>query len=183
MKNKNAVLVVVGLIVLVLVIGLIIAAVRNKNNTGEKKEIEMPTKYKISYCFGGGFTTYADSLNRCFSVDQDGNVKLELTDDEAKVKPLEFKVDVKDAKILMRYFYDNEFYNLKKDLSNNDVTDLNTSYLKVESNTFNREVGGYAASLNSKFKQFSNKVYELVGEEKINEFTENVRNAYEKSND
>ncbi len=181
-KNKKAVLVVVSLIVLVLIVGLIIAAIKNKDNK-EEKEISMPSKFTISYCYGGGFTTYANSLNRCMSVDQDGNVKIELTIDDSKVKPLEFKVEAKDAKTLMRYFYDNEFYNLKKDLSKDDVTDLDTSYLEVESNTFNRKVGGYAASIDSKFRKFSNKVYELVGEEKVNEFSESVIKAYEKSNE
>lgn len=180
MKNKKAVIVVFALIVVVLVIGIVIAGV--KKHKTKDDEVKEPTKFTISYSYGGGFTTYANSITRKITVDQDGNVKVELGIDDSLVKPAEYKIDKKDAKELMEYFYDNEFYELKKDLSEDDVTDMYSSYLEVKSDAFNRKVGGYAASLNKKFRKFESKFEEIVlNKEVMEKFNKDVIDAYEKS--
>ena len=180
MKNKKAIIIVVILIVLVLIIGTIVAAIKKHNTEEENAKVKMPTKFTISYSYGGGFTTYADSLNREITIDQDGNVTIELTIDDSKVEPLKYNIGKDKAKELMKFFYENEFYDVKKDLSNNNVTDLDSRYIEVKSNTFNRRVGGYAASINNKFRKFSTKIIDIVGEEKIQEFRDSVIKAYEK---
>ena len=182
MKNKKAVIVVFALIVVVLVIGIVIAGVKKHKTSDDDDKVKMPTTFTISYSYGGGFTTYANSITRKITVDQDGNVKVELGIDDSLVKPAEYKIDKKDAKELMEYFYDNEFYELKKDLSEDDVTDMYSSYLEVKSDAFNRKVGGYAASLNKKFRKFESKFEEIVlNKEVMEKFNKDVIDAYEKS--
>ncbi len=180
MKNKKAIIIVTILIVIVLIIGIVIAAIKKHNMEEDNEKGKMPTKFSISYSYGGGFTTYADSLHREITIDQDGNVTIELTIDDSKVEPLKYNIGKDKAKELMEFFYENEFYSVKKDLSNNDVTDLDSRYIEVKSNTFNRRVGGYAASLNNRFRKFSSKIVDTVGEEKIKEFRDSVIKAYEK---
>ena len=81
MKNKKAVIVVFALIVVVLVIGIVIAGV--KKHKTKDDEVKVPTKFTISYSYGGGFTTYANSITRKITVDQDGKVKVELGIDDS----------------------------------------------------------------------------------------------------
>ena len=181
MDKKKAALVVLGLIVIVLITGTIIAAIKNKALDKDKDEVKMPTTFTISYSYGGGYTTYASSLTRKITVDQDGKVVIELDVDDPLVAPMEYKIDKDKANELMKYFYKNKFYDLKKDLSVDDVTDMYSSYLEVKSNTFNRKVGGYAASLNDKFKKFETKFDSIISEDMMKEFNKRVTEAYEKS--
>ena len=181
MKNKKAIIIVVLLIVVVLLAGMVIAKIRDKKLDVDK-EVTVPKTFVITYSYGGGFTTYANSLTRSISIDQDGKVIIKLAIDDPLVEPLEYSIDKEKANELIKFFVDNKFDKVKKDLSQNDVTDLNTSYIEVSSNTINRKVGGYAASINDKFRKYSHKFMSYIDENKLNEFNNKVTQAYEKSN-
>jgi len=179
MNNKKAVMIVVALIVIVIIIGGVIAGIKARHFKEEKK-IEMPTEFTISYSIGGGYTTYANALTRKITLDQDGNVTIELTEKDSLVEPVKYKVDKEKAEKVMKYFYDNEFYSVKKDLSEDGITDYTTSYLEVKSNTFNRRVGGYAAGTKSIFRKFTDEFYTIVDSEVMKKFNDDVTKAYEK---
>ena len=139
-------------------------------------KIKMPTKFTISYSYGGGYTYYSRSLTRKISVDQDGKVKLELDIDNPRVEPMEYKVDKEKAIKLMKYFYNNKFYNLNDISLDFYVTDYITSYLEVKSDTFNKKIGGYAANLHKDFHMFvkefdiiKNLEIETIFDEKVDE--------------
>ena len=136
----------------------------------------MPTKFTISYSYGGGYTYYSRSLTRKISVDQDGKVKLELDIDNPRVEPMEYKVDKEKAIKLMKYFYNNKFYDLNDISLDFYVTDYITSYLEVKSDTFNKKIGGYAANLHKDFHMFvkefdiiKNLEIETIFDEKVDE--------------
>ncbi len=182
MKNKKAIIIVVLLIVIVLLAGMVIAAIRNKNFKDEKR-IHMPKDFVITYSYGGGFTTYANSLTRAISIDQDGTVTIQLDEKDSQVEPIKYSIGKEKAEEIMRFFLENNFEKVKKDLSQKDVTDLDTSYLEIKSDTVNRKIGGYAASINEKFRLFSRKFISYIDENKLSEFNNNVTKAYEKSNE
>ena len=139
-------------------------------------KIKMPIKFTISYSYGGGYTYYSRSLTRKISVDQDGKVKLELDIDNPRVEPMEYKVDKEKAIKLMKYFYNNKFYDLNDISLDFYVTDYITSYLEVKSDTFNKKIGGYAANLHKDFHMFvkefdiiKNLEIETIFDEKVDE--------------
>ena len=139
-------------------------------------KIKMPTKFTISYSYGGGYTYYSRSLTRKISVDQDGKVKLELDIDNPRVEPMEYKVDKEKAIKLMKYFYNNKFYDLNDISLDFYVSDYITSYLEVKSDTFNKKIGGYAANLHKDFHMFvkefdiiKNLEIETIFDEKVDE--------------
>ena len=146
----------------------------------DHNEIMKPSKFKISYIFGGGFTpSYSLSLFRKFTIDQDGKVILELDEDNSLVKPLQYKVDKVKADNLIKYFYDNKFYELPENLSNYMYTDFETSYLEVNSNTFNRKVGGYAATTFNEFINFVKEFRAIVNDDLEEKFDKKVEKKYE----
>ena len=177
-KNKKLLIGIILLIVLILIIACLIAHFKKEEPEDEK--VKVPETFIISYSFGGGFGTYVDSITRKISVDQDGNVKIELDIKDSLVEPLEYKVEKKEAQAVMEYFVDNEFYNLKKDLAQENVYDASSSYLEVKSDSFNRRCGGYAAFIDKKYSKFTREFNKLIDEEKLKEFNAKVKEAYEK---
>ena len=178
MKGKKILVGISILIVLILIIVLVIFLL-NKKDSEEKEEKKTPKSYTISYSYSGGFTTYAGSLKKIISIDQDGNGKIELDIEDSLVEPLTFKVNKEDVKELMDFLVDNKFCDLKEDLSVNDVLDAGSSYMEVKSDTCEHRVGGYAASLNKDFDKFSKKFWKLVDNEKVDEFRKMVEEKYD----
>jgi type III secretory pathway component EscV len=183
MNNKKTILIIVFLIILVLIAGITITVIRSKNDDSDNdkdKTLKVPEKFTISYSYGGGFGTIVDSWLRVITLDQDGNVSISVKTDQVVVSPLTYQVDKEKAQEIMKYFIDNHFEKVKKDLSQDDVLDAGSSYLEVKSDVLNREVGGYAAFLDSKFKKFRDKFYEIVDNDKVNEFDKLLKETYEK---
>ena len=59
----------------------------------------MPTTFTIIYERGGsGFGLEYETLGRIITLDQDGNVKIEVSDKNSKITPVEYKVDKEKAK-------------------------------------------------------------------------------------
>ena len=118
---------------------------------------DMPSKFLISYSCEGGYTaSYEDSLRKTITINQDGEVRnlglvFDFSDEFDKST---YKVDKTKAIELMKFFYENKFYELPEDLSDMGWCDASTVYLEVRSNTFNHKVGGYAASTNDKLQKF-----------------------------
>ena len=107
-------------------------------------------------CEGGYTASYKDSLRKTITINQDGEVRnlglvFDFSDEFDKST---YKVDKTKAIELMKFFYENKFYELPEDLSDIGWCDASTVYLEVRSNTFNHKVGGYAASTNDKLQKF-----------------------------
>ena len=182
MKNKKAVFIVLGLIVLVVIVGVIIAAIKNKKEKDNTPKV--PTTFTVTYSYGGGFGLVYDMWTREIKVDQDGNVTISLKDGDIDIEPVTYNVGKDKAKELMDVIFENKFYNLDKDLSNKDVVDAGSSYIEVKSNTFNHKAGGYAVD-RKRFMDIRKKIWDLVDLDKLNKFDNDIKEAYEKerSND
>ena len=130
----------------------------------------MPSKFLISYSCEGGYTaSYKDSLRKTITINQDGEVRnlglvFDFSDEFDKST---YKVDKTKAIELMKFFYENKFYELPEDLSHIGWCDASTVYLEVRSNTFNHKVGGYAASTNDKLQKFIKLFDDTIDSEKI----------------
>ena len=131
---------------------------------------DMPSKFLISYSCEGGYTaSYEDSLRKTITINQDGEVRnlglvFDFSDEFDKYT---YKVDKTKAIELMKFFYENKFYELPEDLSDIRWCDASTVYLEVRSNTFNHKVGGYAASTNDKLQKFIELFHDTIDSEKI----------------
>ena len=138
--------------------------------SSHKKNYDMPSKFLISYSCEGGYTaSYEDSLRKTITINQDGEVRnlglvFDFSDEFDKYT---YKVDKTKAIELMKFFYENKFYELPEDLSDIRWCDASTVYLEVRSNTFNHKVGGYAASTNDKFQKFIELFHDTIYSEKI----------------
>ena len=130
----------------------------------------MPSKFLISYSCEGGYTaSYKDSLRKTITINQDGEVRnlglvFDFSDEFDKST---YKVDKTKAIELMKFFYENKFYELPEDLSAIGWRDASTVYLEVRSNTFNHKVGGYAAYTNDKLQKFIKLFDDTIDSEKI----------------
>ena len=58
-------------------------------------------------------------------------------------------------------------------------TDFETSYLEVNSNTFNRKVGGYAATTFNEFINFVKEFRAIVNDDLEEKFDKKVEKKYE----
>ena len=131
---------------------------------------DMPSKFLISYSCEGGYTaSYKDSLRKTTTINQDGEVRnlglvFDFSDEFDKST---YKVDKTKAIELMKFFYENKFYELPEDLSAIGWRDASTVYLEVRSNTFNHKVGGYAASTNDKLQKFIELFHDTIDSEKM----------------
>ena len=138
--------------------------------SSHKKNYDMPSKFLISYSCEGGYTaSYEDSLRKTITINQDGEVRnlglvFDFSDEFDKST---YKVDKTKAIELMKFFYENKFYELPEDLSAIGWRDASTVYLEVRSNTFNHKVGGYAASTNDKLQKFIKLFDDTIDSEKI----------------
>ena len=149
----------------------------NKNikmdTSSNPNEIKIPSEFEISHSYEGGYTnSYSDSLPRKISVNQDGEVKIEINGYFENCKS--YKVEKIQAINLMKFFYENKFYELPEDLSDHTWSDSSTSYLTVISNTFNRRVGGYAASGNEKFSMFLKQFDSIFNDDILEELNKNL---------
>ena len=99
MKNKKGVFIVLGLIVLVVIIGVIIAAVKYKKEKDNTPKF--PTTFTVTYSYGGGYGTVYDMWTREIIIDQDGNVTIRLKNQEVDVEPITYNVGKDAAKELM----------------------------------------------------------------------------------
>ena len=140
------------------------------DTSSHKKNYDMPSKFLISYSCEGGYTaSYEDSLRKTITINQDGEVRnlglvFDFSDEFDKST---YKVDKTKAIELMKFFYENKFYELPEDLSDIRWCDASTVYLEVRSNTFNHKVGGYAAYTNDKFQKFIKLFHDTIDSEKI----------------
>ena len=140
------------------------------DTSSHKKNYDMPSKFLISYSCEGGYTaSYEDSLRKTITINQDGEVRnlglvFDFSDEFDKST---YKVDKTKAIELMKFFYENKFYELPEDLSAIGWRDASTVYLEVRSNTFNHKVGGYAASTNDKLQKFIELFHDTIDSEKI----------------
>ena len=138
--------------------------------SSHKKNYDMPSKFLISYSCEGGYTaSYEDSLRKTITINQDGEVRnlglvFDFSDEFDKST---YKVDKTKAIELMKFFYENKFYELPEDLSAIGWRDASTVYLEVRSNTFNHKVGGYAAYTNDKLQKFIELFHDTIDSEKI----------------
>ena len=140
------------------------------DTSSHKKNYDMPSKFLISYSCEGGYTaSYEDSLRKTITINQDGEVRnLGLVFDFSdKFDKSTYKVDKTKAIELMKFFYENKFYELPEDLSDIGWYDASTDYLEVRSNTFNHKVGGYAAYTNDKLQKFIKLFHDTIYSEKI----------------
>ena len=140
------------------------------DTSSHKKNYDMPSKFLISYSCEGGYTaSYEDSLRKTITINQDGEVRnlglvFDFSDEFDKST---YKVDKTKAIELMKFFYENKFYELPEDLSDIGWCDASTVYLEVRSNTFNHKVGGYAAYTNDKLQKFIKLFDDTIDSEKI----------------
>ena len=140
------------------------------DTSSHKKNYDMPSKFLISYSCEGGYTaSYEDSLRKTITINQDGEVRnlgfvFDFFDEFDKST---YKVDKTKAIELMKFFYENKFYELPEDLSDIRWCDASTVYLEVRSNTFNHKVGGYAAYTNDKLQKFIKLFDDTIDSEKI----------------
>ena len=140
------------------------------DTSSHKKKHDMPSKFLISYSCEGGYTaSYEDSLRKTITINQDGEVRnLGLGFDfSGEFDKPTYKVDKTKAIELMKFFYENKFYELPEDLSDMGWCDASTVYLEVRSNTFNHKVGGYAAYTNDKLQKFIKLFDDTIDSEKI----------------
>ena len=140
------------------------------DTSSHKKKHDMPSKFLISYSCEGGYTaSYKDSLRKTITINQDGEVRnLGLGFDfSGEFDKPTYKVDKTKAIELMKFFYENKFYELPEDLSDMGWCDASTVYLEVRSNTFNHKVGGYAAYTNDKLQKFIKLFDDTIDSEKI----------------
>ena len=79
---------------------------------------------------------------------------------------------------MIKNFYDNKFYELPENLSNYLYTDYETSYLEVNSNTFNRKVGGYDATSCNEFNNFVKEFRAIINNDLEEKFDKKVEKKY-----
>ena len=144
------------------------------------KENTIPEEYIITYRYGGGYTTYANALEKYIMIDYNGDVVIELSDPEIEVDPMLYSVGRDKASELIEYLIKNGFKSIKEDLTDNHVTDASSSYINLQYPGYDKTVGGYAATLNKKFRNYSNKIIETIGEDKLEEFKDRVQEYVEK---
>lgn len=176
MKNKKAVVIVAVLIIIVLIVGIAIAAVKKKSMKNDNPTY--PGVFKISYSYGGSWGLEHQAAMRTISVDQTGFVTINLADEKMEVVPMMYEIGKEKAKELIKYYVDNDFQNMKEDLSDNGLMDGNTYYLEISSSTINRKVGGYGSNTNEKFNGFIKKFREIIDEDALSKFDKNVERAY-----
>ena len=149
-------------------------------NTNDKEnKIKMPSEFEISYSYEGGYTvSYESSLPTKITVNQDGDVTMEhgtnFGSEEFGIKPKPaYNVDKSQAIDLIKFFYENKFYDLPEDLSDDSWCDATSDYLEVKSNTFNRKVGGYAAFENDIFRKFQKRFYKIINRDLLEQSKKN----------
>ena len=175
--NKNRVKFVI-IIVVILIDFIYLYVLKYKRDY--TKENTIPNEFVITYRYGGGYTTYANSLERYVMIDHNGDVVIELTDTSIDVDPMLYSVGRDKAYELMEYLIKNGFKNIDEDLSENNVTDMSSAYINVQYPSYDKTVGGYAAILNKKFGSYRAKFIETIGEDKLEEFRELVKEHVEK---
>ena len=180
MKKQKAILIVCLLIILVLISGILIAGYKKKRDLKEKDKIIATSKFVITYSYGGGFGTIAQTASKEITIDQDGNITFRAPNYE-EIEPVKYKMTKNQAKALYSILISGGFLDLKEDLSNNDVLDAGSSSIKIESDNFEKEIGGYAAFTNKKYAKLTSEIIKDVGEERINDFEEIVIQTLEKS--
>ena len=183
-KSKKAIIIfIVFLITIIISSSIIIFIVKEHGqksikipNKLNETKIKMPNMFTISYLIGHNCLnplslSYATNI----TINQDGNVRIKIDKlyegvANLSIEPIEYKVDKGKSFKLMSYFYEQKFYELKKDLSVKNAYDFSNSYLEVKSNTFNRKVGGYAAELNEEFNKFVEKFYTIIDDNIFQKF-------------
>ncbi len=185
MNKKKFVFIVLGLIVLVLVAGIIIQAVKRSNivdKEKEKKKETTVTNFVISYSYASNYGTMIDTIPRKITVDQDGNVEITLISEEIKVTPVKYKVDKSAAKEVFDFMIDKNFMKLKEDLSDHNVLDGGSSHMELKYDNKEKKVGGDNPN-NKTYRKIVSKFSEnIINEQKLEDFEDMVEKEYEKSN-
>ena len=161
-----------GVILFIIILVCIIypnKKVKTKDNNEE---------FTIIYTYGGGYGTITDTIYKIVTIKSNGDVTFQVEENKHDIAAtLEYKIAPEEAKELYDYLIDNNFLKLKEKITDNGVTDYTSSYIEIKSDSVNKKVGGYAASLNKKYAKFENKVIETIGKDKIKEFDKKVSKA------
>ena len=174
--NKNRVKFVI-IIVVILIDFIYLYVLKYKRDY--LKENTVPNEFVITYKYGGGYTTYANQLERYIMIDHNGDVVIELTDPNIEVDPMLYSVSRDKARELVEYLIKNNFKNIKEDLSNNNITDMSNNYINLQYPGYDKTVGGYGSTSNKRFSKYVDKFIETVGKDKIEEFKDRVKEYIE----
>ena len=162
MKNKKVIIVSVVIIVALMVIG--ICYFYNKRFNDDIVFIE--------YSFGGGYGTQADCETIFIKFNDDN--KVEISAIEGKISKV-ISINEEDVNELKNIIGEN-VSKLEEDLSNNDVMDGSSSYITINGA---QKFGGYAVT-DENYRKIASKIYEIVGQEEIENIKEKIKEYYGK---
>ena len=180
MKKQNVILFVCLLIILVLIVVIFVFGLKKRQEMKDKDNLTTTSKFIITYSYGGGFGTIGTTATKEVSIDQDGNITFRAPKHE-DVQAVNYKISKDDAKTLYSILVSRGFFDLKEDLSSDDVMDAGSSYITIKNDNTERKIGGYAAFTNKKYSRLTEEIVKVVGQDRIKGFNEIVIQTLEKS--
>ncbi len=175
MKKKLLLIVIIVLVAIIVATTLIVLSIKNKNNKDNKIIDDDNKNYEIVeiiYSYGGGFGTMADTADRTITFTPNGKVKLSnsfnsytetLNIDKSKY------AELKDFITKYISLFDEE------PEENTGVLDGGHSSIKLKlENGQSKEIGGYMIT-NKNYDKIKDKIYEIVGTEKIRQYDSNIK--------
>ena len=135
----------------------------------------VPKEYTITYTYGGGFGTVAQTVSKEAIIKSNGDVTIQVVNSNS-ADPMKFTVDKDDVEELYKYLMKNNFKKMREKITDDKVMDAGTEYIELETPDFTRKIGGYAASTNNRFAKLENKIKETIGKDKIDEYNKIIEN-------
>ena len=164
MKKKILLILFVALAVIIIAAILIISSMKNK----DYKNYEI---IEISYSYGGGFGTIADTSNKTITFTPDGTVKLSNSYNSYTET---FSIDQSKYNELNDFIKENLSLFDEKPKEAKDVLDGGNSRIQIKlENGQIKEIGGYMIK-NKKFHKIKKKIYEIIDYKKIKQYEDNI---------
>lgn len=165
MNNKDGKLIVISALILTIII---IGGFFLFFNKDDYKDAEI---IKIEYSYGGGFGTIVDVSNKNITFTNDGKVLLSNS-----YNSYTETLDIGEEKYNELSSYVKERLSLfdEKSREEHNVMDGGSSYMEVELKDGTiKKIGGYMVS-NKKFKEIKDKITEILGNDRIHQYTRNI---------
>ena len=164
MKKRILPIIFVAFAVIIIATILIISSMKSKNY----KNYEI---IEISYSYGGGFGTIVDTSNKTITFTPDGIVKLSNSYNSYTET---FNIDQSKYNELNDFV--KEYLSLfdEKPKEDKNVLDGGNSSIQIKlKNGQIKEIGGYMIE-NKKFRKIKNKIYEIIGYKRLNQYEDNI---------